>query len=893
MISHVMQQGDKNGPPTFQRLMDTIFADMIAVFVYCYQDDIFIFSDTLEEHELHLESVFKRLREVKLYLSKNLKKINIYLTEMDCLGFRVTDQGIQLDASKADKIAQWRTPRNFNDVQRFNGMIQYLSQFLKDVTVYTAPLSSMCKNGKEFIWSDLQEKCFTELKRLVAKAPIIKPINYKTGEPIWVVTDASARGVGGYYGQGTNWSTCKPAGFMSRKFTPAQINYATWEHELLAVLEALLRWEDKLLGLKFTIVTDHKALTFFKDTPYTTQRRMHWWEYLSRFDYSIEYIEGQSNKVADSLSRYYLSDAPEETHDVSEYVNADARLDPDRDDLPIKRAAELMGMRAELRPRKGKAREVLDKTEPRDAEATELLENKEAPKQTEDAVKRPDIKGVLLVLAELYDEDQFFSQIWKNPDRHGRFEKKRDLLWTKNRVLQSVVCVPKGLHNGLSVRGIIIDASHETIGHMGYCKMLEYTRRWFWWPTMSEDIDSFCKSCGRCQVTKVSREKPAGWLHTMPIPDRPWQSVGMDFTGPFVEVEGYNYIFLVICRLTGMVHLIPTKTTISAKDVAKIYIKEIVRLHGVPESVVSDRDTKFNSEFWRELSRSLGQKLLMSTAYHPQTDGASERGIQTMSQILRAVVDDYQTNWVEQLPMVEFAMNSAVNSSTGHAPFEANYGWLPRLIQGMEYTPSQEGVNQIIENIKDVLDSTHDKLVTQRVRQATQANKRRREGRCFQVGDMVLLSTANLNLPKGRPRKLCPKFIGPYQILKADHGTSTYKLKLPPDLVKRQVHDVFHENVLKLHIPNNDELFPKRDALKHYDFGNDPEQEWVVQSILDHRWSPNLEFKIQWQYGDSTWEPLDVVNDLEALDQYLELEGVTEPLRLRRKIGRASCRETV
>ena len=139
---------------------------------------------------------------------------------------------------------------------------------------------------------------------------------------------------------------------------------------------------------------------------------------------------------------------------------------------------------------------------------------------------------------------------------------------------------------------------------------------------------------------------------------------------------------------------------------------------------MSDRDTKFNSMFWRELSNSLGQKLLMSTAYHPQTDGASERGIQTMSQILRAVVNNYQTNWVEQLPVVEFTMNSSVNLLTGHAPFEANYGWLPRLIQGMDYKPSREGVSQIIENIKDVLDKTHDKLVTQRVRQATQANKR-------------------------------------------------------------------------------------------------------------------------------------------------------------------------
>jgi hypothetical protein len=150
-------------------------------------------------------------------------------------------------------------------------MIQYLSQFLKDITVYTALLTSMCKNGKEFVWGDLQEKCFQELKQLVAKAPMIKPIDYKTGEPVWVVTDASNRGVGGYYGQGPSWSTCKPAGFMSRKFTSAQFNYATWEHELLAVLEALLRWEDKLIGLKFTIVTNHKALTFFKEVPYRTQ----------------------------------------------------------------------------------------------------------------------------------------------------------------------------------------------------------------------------------------------------------------------------------------------------------------------------------------------------------------------------------------------------------------------------------------------------------------------------------------------------------------------------------------------------------------------------------------------------------------------------------------------
>ena len=131
---------------------------------------------------------------------------------------------------------------------------------------------------------------------------------------------------------------------MLCKFTMAQFNYATWEHKLLAMLEALLRWEDKLLGLKFIIVTDHKALTFFKEAPYSTPRHMRWWEYLSRFDFRIKYIRGELNKVADSLLCYYMSDSPDEIHDISEYVNADSRLDPEGDDLPRIRMEELISM---------------------------------------------------------------------------------------------------------------------------------------------------------------------------------------------------------------------------------------------------------------------------------------------------------------------------------------------------------------------------------------------------------------------------------------------------------------------------------------------------------------------------------------------------------------------
>ena len=137
----------------------------------------------------------------------------------------------------------------------------------------------------------------------------------------------------------------------------------------------------------------------------------------------------------------------------------------------------------------------------------------------------------------------------------------------------------------------------------------------------------------------------------------------MDFSGPYPEVKGFNYILLVICRMTNMVHIIPTRTDVTAKQVAELYVKEIVRLHGIPESVVSDRDTKFTSQFWTELSRLLEQRLLMSSAYHLQTDGSSERVIQTMSQVLRALVLEYGTSWVDQLPLVEFTNQRATRHS--------------------------------------------------------------------------------------------------------------------------------------------------------------------------------------------------------------------------------------
>jgi hypothetical protein len=237
-------------------------------------------------------------------------------------------------------------------------------------------------------------------------------------------------------------------------------------------------------------------------------------------------------------------------------------------------------------------------------------------------------------------------------------------------------------------------------------------------------------------------------------------------------------------------------------------------------------------------------------------------------------------NWVDQLPLVKFAMNSAKNESTGTTLFEVNYGWLPCIMRGVKFDSSRPGIKQFAENISSIINKTFDRLLAQRTRQVIKANHRRREGQSFQAGDLVLLSTENLNLPKGHTRKLCPKYIGPYKILQANRESSTYKLELSLDLRLWRIHDTFHEKLLKAYVGNNDEKFLKCKTPMPYDIGDDPEQEWVIDAIEDHKWSPRLLLKVCWAIGDATWEPLHVVDELEALDHYLELEEtqqVNEP----------------
>ena len=180
--------------------------------------------------------MLKLLEENGFALKQN--KVQLYAADLDCLGHHIDDNGIHVTTDKIDRILEWREPRDYHDVQRFVGLIQYIAHFLPEVAMYTGTLTGMSKTS--FQWRPIHQQVFESIKQLCRKTPVLKPIDPSLEEPIWVICDASITGVGAMYGQGPTWETCRPAGFMSRKLTSAQRNYRVYEQETLAILEALL-----------------------------------------------------------------------------------------------------------------------------------------------------------------------------------------------------------------------------------------------------------------------------------------------------------------------------------------------------------------------------------------------------------------------------------------------------------------------------------------------------------------------------------------------------------------------------------------------------------------------------------------------------------------------------
>ncbi|SJL08909.1 uncharacterized protein ARMOST_12283 [Armillaria ostoyae] len=383
-----------------------------------------------------------------------------------------------------------------------------------------------------------------------------------------------------------------------------------------------------------------------------------------------------------------------------------------------------------------------------------------------------------------------------------------------------------------SLRGEIISQSHDhiTAGHPGIAKTRELVQREYWWPKIQKDVEAYVKGCETCQRTKSNTQAKSAPLHPNAIPTEPWTHISIDMVTGLPDSNGHDALLVIVDRFSKAIILVPCNVELSAEGWARILRDHVYARHGMPQVVISDRGPQFVSAFMKELYRMLDITQNASTAFHPQTDGQTERVNQEVEKYLRIFINYHQNDWADWLPLAEFAHNNRAHSATGKSPFMILYRRNPRIIPDSPRTPNSKvpAASDFSKAMAQIHKETETALEEAAGRMKAQYDKHKRTTREYHVGDKVWLDATNLHLPRPK-KKLDDKRVGPFLILEKT-GASAYKLKLPPHW---KIHPRFNEKLLSPYeppaFPNQEQPPPPPPDLI------DGEEEWEIEEILDSK----------------------------------------------------------
>ena len=738
----VMSFGLTNAPAVFMDLMNRVFREFLDTFVIVFIDDILIYSKTEAEHEEHLRMVLQTLRDNKLYAK--FSKCEFWLKQVSFLGHVVSKAGVSVDPAKIEAVTGWTRPSTVSEVRSFLGLAGYYRRFVENFSRIATPLTQLTRKGAPFVWSKACEDSFQNLKQKLVTAPVL---TVPDGSGSFVIySDASKKGLGCVLMQ-----QGKVVAYASRQLKSHEQNYPTHDLELAAVVFALKIWRHYLYGEKIQIFTDHKSLKYFFTQKELNMRQRRWLELVKDYDCEILYHPGKANVVADALSR------------------------------KVSHSAALITRQAPLH---------------RDLERAEIAVS---------------VGAVTMQLAQLTVQPTLRQRIIDAQSNDPYLVEKRGLAEAGQAVEFSLssdggllferrLCVP----SDSAVKTELLSEAHSSpfSMHPGSTKMYQDLKRVYWWRNMKREVAEFVSRCLVCQQVKAPRQKPAGLLQPLSIPEWKWENVSMDFiTGLPRTLRGFTVIWVVVDRLTKSAHFVPGKSTYTASKWAQLYMSEIVRLHGVPVSIVSDRDARFTSKFWKGLQTAMGTRLDFSTAFHPQTDGQTERLNQVLEDMLRACALEFPGSWDSHLHLMEFAYNNSYQATIGMAPFEALYGKCCRSPVCWGEVGEQRLMGpELVQSTNEAIQKIRSRMHTAQSRQKSYADVRRKDLE-FEVGDKVFLKVAPMKgvLRFERRGKLSPRFVGPFEILERI-GPVAYRLALPPSL--STVHDVFHVSMLRKYVPD-------------------------------------------------------------------------------------------
>lgn len=786
----VLPQGVTNGPPAFQRIVSRILGPTRWQYSLAYLDDVIIYSNSFKEHLIHLDDILQRLEQANFRL--NVEKCQIAKTEINFLGHSIEQGNIRPNADNIQALLNTPQPSTAKEAFRFVKAVEYYRKFIPRFSEIAEPLHKFAPTTKDqrtkksqsslIELSDNEINAFNELKRIMTNDLVLRIPNDQL--PFKVQTDASKVGIGAVLMQ-TYPNGDLPIAYLSKKLTSTQMNWPATEQECYAIISAIEKWHKYLDGRPFVIETDHKPLLPFNLKQQLNSKCERWRLKLQRYQFTVRYIKGKHNTVADYLSRSPVDDASNDEDDYAPIKSRGTQTDMVNTTAMIAsvttRARSKQKHLVDERIDSHLTNQTCDEKQKRKDNAStnpscvpeqqgenskEVIKTEDPPSTTinvgtAESIDRNEITPFTYdQLKTAQHEDEEAKQMIGNIGDYKKYFIEDNMLMRRGH--PSVPFVPKG-----EIRLNIMKIYHDSPGngaHFGRDRTETKIKQRYFWPSMYQDIKNDVQSCIPCAQHNPRRCKPPGELKPIKPPSGVWQLLSMDFHGPIQPItsRGNRYIIAITDVLSKFV--ITRAVRDCTGDTAARFLKEdVICKYGTPKCILTDNGTHFTSAMMNSLLKELGVTHLYSTPYHPQTNGQIERYNSTMDAKIATLANARKTDWDDKLPFVTFNYNTTIHATTKQIPFEMLFGRQPILpFDHQDTMVTLEQDTEHAHKLKEHLASLTDHAISNILKNQQQYKNRydqHRSNPLHQLGDLVLIKTMN------NRRKFDVRHEGPFRII--------------------------------------------------------------------------------------------------------------------------------
>lgn len=748
-----------NSAATFQRAMTHILRGLEWDICLVYIDDLIIFSRSFDEHLIHLEKVFKRLREADVKLKPS--KCHFVKSQVEYLGHIVSAEGVRPNPAKISAVKEFPVPKNVKDLRAFLGLCNYYRRFVKGFAQIASPLNKLTSKHAKFSWSPDCQTAFESLKQALTSAPILSYPDFRL--PFHLFVDASQTGIGLTLGQIIDGNE-RVIAYAGRDLNPAERNYSATEREALAVIDGIKRFQPYLQGQKFTIHTDHNALRWLMSLDDPSGRLARWSLLIQQFDFDIIHRPGVVNGNADALSRRPYDSISLNTLEADGF----------------------------------QAKQIFD-FQRRDPGLSDIINYLEYDQLPHDNAKA---KRILLSEDLYFLDDHNLLYHVDVSDKRGR------------KGCQAQLVLPPPLRYEVLVN------AHDDLagGHLGVYKTYEKLRDRYYWRGMYKDVEHWVRSCQDCSTRKKPRNKRRAPLLPIPV-SAAFERMAVDILGPLpVTWKGNRYIVVFVEYLTKWPEIFPVQNT-EAITIARLITDEIIPRHGAPRTLLSDRGSNFLSAIVKEVCNLYSIKKLNTSAYNPACDGLVERMNSTLCQTLSMFVSKHQKDWDVFIPAAQMAFRTSPNETTGESPFYLLYGREPLLPMDVSLLPPTDPASSIAEHRRRIVKQIElaQQIAKENIMRTQQKMKAYYDKRSsepdFIEGQRVWVF--NPKSKKGLSKKLLHNFHGPYRVVEKLSPVH-YRLRTCSN---KPVTSIVHANRMKHFVdPNDRPIEPPSDPVEDMPF---------------------------------------------------------------------------